>query len=102
MQSFEKIKKEHRERILKHICRISFQYEPSSYDINKLNIMMDLGKTIPEILAGLRRTNEDSKNISFDANSVPAVANTHIPVNKNDRSSSRTPLEAHFHKYATP
>ena len=100
MKSLEKIKQEHRERILKHICLIAFQCEPSSDEVNKLSVMMDLGKTIPEILASLRRTCEDFKSISFDVNLEPAVINTAISVNENDRSSSRTPLEEHFHRYS--
>ena len=63
--------------------------------------MMDLGKTIPEILASLRKTSDDSKNVSFDVNTISPVANSRISVNVNDSNSLRTPLEMYYHRYVS-
>ncbi len=100
MKTLENIKQEHRNRIIKHICHIVFRNEASSDDVNKINIMITLGKTIPEVISSLRRVNDDHKTIPIDVNSISAVVNAYSSVNGNDRNSLRTPLETHFHRYA--
>ena len=98
------IKKEHREQLLKHICRHALQHEPSADELYRINRLLDQNKTITETLAMVRQFRRDDKCLSVAQGSLPPLKTT-IRVNSICKDSSytplRTPIEKHFQEYVS-
>ena len=101
MSDYEKLRQANREKILRHIIFMAFRREATLEENNKLNFMLDLGKTIPEILSVLRKTSEGINDIS-NTSRFSFVANSHlIEIDEINDDCLRTPLEKHFHEYVS-
>ena len=102
---FSGVKKEHRERLLKHICRHALQDEPSSDELYRINRLLDQKKTMIETLAMVRQFRRDEKCLFIAQGSLPITLRTTTLANSIPKNSSytslRTPLEKHFHEYVS-
>ena len=105
MITFSAVKKEHREQLLKHICRHALQHAPSADELYRINRLLDQKKTIVETLAMVRQFRGDDKCLSIAQGLLPDPLKTMTVVNSIFKNSSytslRTPLEKYFHEYVS-
>ena len=97
------VKKEHREQLLKHICRHALQDEPSSDELYRINRLLDQKRTMTETLEMVRQFRGEDKGLFISQDSLPITLKTTTLANSIPKNSSytslRTPLEKHFHEY---
>ncbi len=76
-----------------------FAREPMPTEIRDINSMLDMGISIPIILADLRGIKNTYKANSSHANSIVASRHANIVLNEDKPGFLRTPLEFYFHGY---
>ncbi len=99
-KTIEELRQENRQRLSKNIGRIAFQRDLTTDEINKLNLMLDIGKTIPEVLTVLREKDEKAADASCAIDLADADYLC-TPVEDSGANCLRTPLEMHFHRYVS-
>lgn len=101
MRTIEDIRQSHRNNIILHIGNCIYGRHPSGEQIKKIEVLLDIGRSIPEILSALRRSDEKIA----DPESTTEYS---VKAEIDDYSESgteflcmRTPLEKYFHGYVS-
>lgn len=99
MKTIEEIRQINRQRLVKHIGQAVYQRAPNPEEALKINLLIDLGKRISEILLFLRESSEEQKTSSRRVNSESSSIEYRIDNSKNRQDFLRTPLEKNFQEY---
>ena len=99
MKTLEEIRQNNRQRLVKHIGHAVYQRAPNPDEVLKINILIDLGKGISEILSFLRESSEENKIRSHRVNSKSSIIEYRVEDTEDRHDFFRTPLEKHFHEY---
>jgi hypothetical protein len=99
MRNIENIRKKHRNNIILHVGKFIYGRYPSSEEIKEIELMLDIGRTIPEILAALRLSNKKIADPESTTESTGSVDIVDYSSFGNEYSCLRTPLERHFQEY---
>lgn len=100
MKSIEQIRQANRQRVIRHVGLILYQRELTPEEVIKLNLMLDIGTAIPEVLSVLRM--EDNKTADAPCcNYLTCASNPNSLQNNVNEKYQRTPLQMHFHSYVS-
>lgn len=99
MKTLEEIRQNNRQRLLKHIGQAVYQRAPNPEEVSKINLLIDLGKEISEILLFLRESKKEQKASLRCVNLKSSIIESRFNDYENKNALLRTPLEKHFHKY---
>lgn len=98
MFEFEEIRKKHRRRIIQNIFDLAYDRSPTIEDFEKIELLLDDGKSISEILSSLQFVNK--KRLGSVSLVDSAQLMTIFRLDKDSQvSSMSTPLEIHIREY---
>lgn len=99
MSDIELIRQKHRNMIILHIGKLVYGREPSGNEVREINFMLEIGKTIPELMSSLRALEVKMGGAMDSIGSNLAGCYLASFSEKKQFSFMRTPLEKHFHEY---
>lgn len=99
MNTLEEIRQNNRQRLVKHIGHAVYRRAPNPDEALKINILIDLGKGISEILSFLREGGEENKIRTRCVNSKSSIIEYSTEDAEGGRVFFQTPLEKHFYEY---
>jgi len=102
INDLEVMQEENRKRILLHIGKLVYKRAPTTDEINKITLMLDIGKKLPDILRDIRNVNSPSEKYTSTIESKYSAYSANISDVESEYACSRTPLEKHFHEYVKP
>ncbi len=87
--------------MIHHLSKLVYKREPSCDEASNINLMLEIGKAIPEILSSLRALDLKIDNSMESIEPDLVGDNLGLFSQKSQFSCMGTPLEKHFHEYVS-